>query len=113
MRKPRLVLLLLTTLVVSARAQTLNPSFPGFNGPVSALAASGNTVYVAGGFNYVGASTGAGVPIDLASGAVLAGAARVDGSVYAAIPDGGGGWYIGGSFTSVAGAQRFNLARIH
>jgi hypothetical protein len=31
---------------------------------------------------------------------------------YAAVPDGAGGWYIGGHFTAVAGVDRQNLAHI-
>jgi hypothetical protein len=38
--------------------------------------------------------------------------AQVDGSVLAVAPDGAGGWYIGGRFTSVGGVPRSRLARI-
>lgn len=34
------------------------------------------------------------------------------GTVYAVVPDGSGGWYIGGSFTSVGGEARSRLAHI-
>ena len=37
---------------------------------------------------------------------------RVAGVVNAAVPDGLGGWYIGGSFTSVGGVARANIAHI-
>jgi hypothetical protein len=37
---------------------------------------------------------------------------RVAGAVYAAAPDGRGGWYIGGSFDRVGGVARRNLAHL-
>jgi len=36
----------------------------------------------------------------------------VSGTVYATIPDGSGGWYIGGDFTSVGGVTRRRIAHI-
>ena len=51
--------------------------------------------------------------MDASSGAALAPYAGIPtGPVYAAAPDGSGGWYIGGSFDSVDGVPRTNLAHI-
>jgi trimeric autotransporter adhesin len=79
------------------------------DGTVSAIATSGNTVYVGGSFQHVGAPTGGAVPIDAGSAQPIW-LPKVAGQVYAVAPDGSGGWYIGGSFTHVAGHPRINLA---
>jgi hypothetical protein len=94
-------------------AQTVQPDFWGVvNGRVTAVARVANTIYLAGWFGYVGPSTGGGVPLDPGSGAPQRPFPRVAGTVFAAIPDGGGGWYIGGEFTAVEGAPRQNLAQV-
>ncbi len=52
-----------------------------------------------------------GVILDAKSGRALA-AFRVDNPIRAAIPDGSGGWYIGGGFVHVNGVLRKRLAHI-
>ncbi len=82
------------------------------NGFVAAIASSGNTVYVGGIFDYVGPNTGCGVPVGMASGEAVPSFARVNDEVRCSVPDGAGGWYIGGKFTRVAGAAREHIAHI-
>jgi outer membrane protein assembly factor BamB len=78
-------------------------------GPV--LRARG-TVYV-GGVSRVAAPTGSTVVVSAPGGTAEPVKARVaGGSVQAAIPDGTGGWYIGGTFTSVGGVGRPGLAHL-
>lgn len=77
------------------------------NGPVYSTALSGATLYVGGDFSYVGPETGAGVTVNTTSG-VPNTFPRIDGQVYAAAPDGAGGWYVGGIFTDVDGSSTFN-----
>ena len=96
----------------SARAQTVAPDFYITNGQVVAEVLRGNTLYIGGMFNFVGPVTGAGVPVDVGTGAPAPGFPRVNGTVMAAIPDGSGGWYIGGQFTAVGAAVRTNLAHV-
>ncbi len=93
-------------------AQSIDPKLWVTNGQVDAVARDGNTVYIGGGFTQVGPVTGSGVPIDAATGAVVAGFPLVAGQVKAVAPDGSGGWYIGGAFASVGGLPRANLAHI-
>ncbi|MEO6463804.1 MAG: PQQ-binding-like beta-propeller repeat protein [Candidatus Eisenbacteria bacterium] len=76
------------------------------------LARVGDTLYIGGFFSAVGPSTGGGVPLDLASGVPQRPFARVAGRVTAVVPDGSGGWFIGGHFTAVEGVPRLNLAHI-
>src|SRR5438552_931094 len=95
-----------------AEAQSIRQDFYITNGSVSAAALSGNTLYIAGSFTEVGPATGGFVPIDTASALPVNGSPKVAGTVYAKVPDGSNGWYIGGSFTGVGGIPRRNLAHI-
>ena len=94
-------------------AQTIDSTFWSTNGPVYALARDGGTIYVGGAFTYVGPSTGCAAALDAGTGAALAPYPRVEGTrVYAVAPDGSGGWYLGGKFTTVCGVRRQNLAHL-
>jgi outer membrane protein assembly factor BamB len=73
---------------------------------------AGNTVYV-GGVSRLGVPTGSAVVVSSQTGTGPPVKAQVSGgSVQAAIPDGAGGWYIGGTFTSVGGVGRPGLAHM-
>jgi hypothetical protein len=89
-----------------------DPNLWGANGNVLDIARSGNTLYIAGSFRSVGENSGGFVPIDAHSGEALRPFPKVAGSVAAIVPDGSGGWYIGGEFTAVGGKPRSCLARI-
>ena len=91
---------------------TPRPEYPATDGTVNAILELGNTVYLGGTFTAVGPYTGSGVPIDASSGVPVAGFPKITGTVFAAVPDGSGGWYIGGSFTSVGGLARNRVAHI-
>jgi hypothetical protein len=85
------------------------------NGPVYALARSGNTIYLGGSFSQVGPATGPVVSFSGGSSTPDASFPRVSGGqgvVYTAVSDGAGGWYIGGSFTHVGGIARAGLAHV-
>ena len=101
-------------LATAAHAQTLRPELPVTDGDINATALSddGATLYLGGRFTYVGPYTGSGVRLSPSAGTVLPGGARVNGTVLASVPDGAGGYYIGGRFTSVGGARRNRLAHV-
>ncbi|MCX8157379.1 MAG: immunoglobulin domain-containing protein [Verrucomicrobiae bacterium] len=83
------------------------------DGPVHALAESSGTLFLGGNFRMVGPNTGLGVALDAASAAPDTVLPRVEGTaIYAVVPDGRGGWYIGGDFVRVGGQPRTNLAHI-
>lgn len=82
------------------------------NGTVRAITHANNTIYLGGGFTHVGPPTGAAAALDPTSGVPAHPYARVLGTVYAVSPDGNGGYYLGGLFTSVQGQLRTNLAQI-
>jgi hypothetical protein len=72
----------------------------------------GSTVYVGGNFDYIGPMVPGAAMLATFSGAPLSKMPAVGGTVNAVVEDGAGGWFIGGSFSSVGGFPRSNLARI-
>ena len=115
-RTAAMAALAITLWIGPAGAQTVDPKSWSTDGTVSAIARSGNTIYVGGDFNALHVETGEGVPLDLSNGVAVLPFARVGGNavaiVYAATPDGLGGWYIGGSFSTVGGLPRAGLAHV-
>jgi hypothetical protein len=87
-------------------------SWWGTNGRVTDIVVSGDHAYLGGGFDYVGPQTGYGTGVDGTTGVKLPNAPMIDGAVYASVPDGAGGWYVAGAFTTVGGVARKNAARI-
>jgi hypothetical protein len=84
----------------------------GTDGDVNALTRLGDTVYLGGSFSHLGLQTGGGAATDASNGQVIAGTPAIAGSVSAAVADGSGGFYIGGSFNRVGGVARNNIAHI-
>src|SRR5262249_27327028 len=99
------------TIVDDDAASLVNQSFYVTNGSVYASAVLGSTLYLGGIFTEVGARSGSAVPIDAGTGLPLT-RPLVAGTVRAVVPDGTGGWFIGGTFTAVGGVPRANLARL-
>jgi hypothetical protein len=97
---------------IRAEAQLVRDDFDVTNDVVTASIVEGNTLYLAGDFTRIGQLTGSGVPISATSGIPVSGFPKVDGNVVAVIPDGVGGWYIGGRFASVGGTPRNNIAHV-
>lgn len=99
---------------ISSRGQSIVPNSTLItNGGLRAMVADGNTVYFGGGFSYVGPDMPYGVGINPSTGVVSTAFPKPNGFVRAVIPDGSGGWYIGGDFTSIGGVTRNRLARIN
>src|SRR6185503_17423578 len=82
------------------------------NGTVQATALVGDTLYIGGNFSYVGPRNGGAGLLDATTGDPVAVWPAVNGDVYCTIPDGSGGWYIGGIFTTVGGLPRDNIAHV-
>ena len=95
-----------------AMGQSVRTGFPVADGPVNALARHGNTLYVGGDFTRLGPATGHGVVVDGTTGARDPSLASIDGAVLAVVPDGHGGWYVGGRFTRAGGLLRNGLAHV-
>ncbi|MBD0255853.1 MAG: T9SS type A sorting domain-containing protein [Cytophagales bacterium] len=99
--------------LVPATAQEVDTTLWVTDGPVEAMVRSGGIIYIGGSFSYVGPSTGNGVTLNAATGRLTqTPALGVAGEIRTAIPDGKGGWYLGGTFTVVQGKQRTGLAHI-
>ena len=87
----------------------------GTDGTVRAIVVDGNYTYIGGEFTRVGPK------VNFTSGAKFTSVnSNIDvnfpvvvGAVETSAPDGNGGWYIGGSITSVGGQLRNNIARIN
>jgi trimeric autotransporter adhesin len=86
------------------------------NGTVYAIVDNSTMVYIGGYFDYVGPNTGFGAPLNTLDGSLPLTYPKVNGVVNVAVPDGSGGWYIGGDFTrvrdNVGDYQRNYLAHI-
>ena len=82
------------------------------NGDVNSVFRAGSRIYLGGNFDQVGPGTGSGVSLDPTTGARAASFPKVNGPVFVTVPDGAGGWYIGGDFTRVGDRSRHNAARI-
>ena len=102
----------------SQPAALSDPKFWFPAGPVNAILATNNTVYIGGDFSYVGPHTGPVALFDQAAGGLQAwpprinGTAGVNGVVKAVVPDGSGGWFIGGTFTGIGTLAVTNVAHL-
>ena len=71
------------------------------------------TVYLGGDFTTVAAPVRYGAALDPISGMPEVTWAKPNAPVYEAIPDGSGGWFIGGAFTQVGSSARVGVARLN
>jgi len=107
-----IVLAALSVSVALAQSSTPREETWVTNGAVRSIVRTPDTVYIGGDFTYVGPSTGGGVPLDTATGALIYTFPKVDGTVHACVPDGSGGWFIGGYFDKVGNVARNSIAHI-
>src|SRR5262249_2868036 len=82
------------------------------NGPVKAMYATSDTLYLGGNFTEVGPATGGFVGLDPTSGAQDVTLPVINGDADAIVSDGSGGWYIGGLFSKVDGYSITNLVHL-
>jgi len=110
------------TVVVVPPSPTFTPTIgPAYiyssfaaNNVIYAVTNSASTLYLGGAFTLIGERTGSAALTD-ANGNTVASSAFPQvggGSVYAIAPDSSGGFFIGGSFSYVAGQPRTRLAHI-
>jgi hypothetical protein len=104
---------------IAAAGETPRASTWVTDGEVAAVASTSTAIYIGGNFHYVGPPTGAFVQLDGTTGATAASSLRVvpsiDGNprgVATAIPDGSGGWYLGGGFVAISSVPQPRLAHI-
>jgi 6-phosphogluconolactonase (cycloisomerase 2 family) len=82
------------------------------NGNVEAITQSGGYAFLGGQFSRAGTPTGGGADLSQTDGSPNLAFAQPNGPVLAVVPDGSGGWYIGGRFTSVGNQPREGLAHL-
>lgn len=112
---PTGVLALTALVLVSARpvrAQSVRSDLVLTNGQVNAEIVQDGKLFIGGSFTNVGPRTGCAVPVDTALGAIVAGFPTVVGVVNTVVSDSAGGWFLGGTFSSVGGQPRNNLAHV-
>ncbi|CAA9271010.1 MAG: hypothetical protein AVDCRST_MAG56-3056 [uncultured Cytophagales bacterium] len=108
---PGLLVALLFTF--SAFAQDFDSTMWVADNPVITVTRGGNTIYLGGQFSSIGPPTGNGATLNAQNGtlpAVLP--AKIVGTVRTSVPDGKGGWYVGGEITRVGNQPRTGLAHI-
>ena len=87
-------------------------SFPNFNSTVTSLLSDNNSLYVGGSFTKASWNVHGLAGLNATSSNVDFSIPSTNGYVSAVIADGSGGFYIGGSFTTVGNTARSNLAHI-
>ncbi|MFU8806084.1 MAG: PQQ-binding-like beta-propeller repeat protein, partial [Bradymonadaceae bacterium] len=86
--------------------------FPVADGNIRAMAVDDEYLYLGGNFSYLGPLTGQLGVFDRVDASPKAGWPRISGSVQDVIPDGEGGWYIGGCMSQVGSVQTHGLVRL-
>lgn len=92
-------------------AVTSRPGMPIPDDAVQTMTILGNRLYFGGGFQAVGRATQGFVITDALSGVPLS-PPLMSGSTNVILPDGQGGWFIGGTFHEIAGLARTNAAHL-
>ncbi len=100
------------TILNQAHTQSLQNNLWMPDGEVIAVATSGNTVYIGGGFANIGPLTGPATTVNINTGRADMDMPKVSGTIETVVSDGFGGWYIGGTFWMVGGVTRNQLAHI-
>ena len=105
----------LLSLLISQQVftQTVVPYIPVTNGIVNTIKHNAGKVYISGWFTLVGPFIPYGACVDVSTGAANRTFGELNGDVNVAVPDGSGGWYIGGAFTKIGLQTRNRLARIN
>lgn len=100
--------------IMAQNAPVLKNNWWHVNGQVFSIHETNNKVYVGGDFDEVIFPKERLALVNMNDGMPQSHFPSVTGnSVNAIIPDGRGGWYIGGDFTQVGGIPRANLARVN
>lgn len=95
-----------------ASGQVLMPGIPGVDGYVHTAHLHDGRLYVGGVFSRVGESSGGWVAFDPVTGQPQVRKPHVAGTVFAACPDGAGGWYLAGELFGADGEARSNALHV-
>src|SRR3989337_746112 len=102
-----------TLLPVVSRMLNLAAGYAPERNSISRIVNIGNTAYIAGSFQNIGPNTATGVVLnDEGSQLLTYKKWRINGPVYTSVPDGSGGYFIGGYFSRIGDSTRNNIAHI-
>ncbi len=107
--------LLASSTAVRVKAQASSDPLPNFwrtDGVVNSVVVTNNTAYIGGDFGYVGPANGAAGLVDPDFGDPISGFPKLNGTIRAIIPDGSGGWFVGGQFVPDANPNIKNLVHV-
>ena len=90
-----------------------NSQFWLTDGPVNAILATNGVVYIGGDFSYVGPHTGPLVLFDQTTGGLQAVPPPINGTIKTVVSDGAGGWFVGGTFTSIGTTAITDVAHLN
>src|SRR5262245_60848916 len=94
----------------AAHAQIVRSDLWATDANVTGIVTSATTAYICGSFTHVGPPTGSCAPLDATTAKATAFPGAV-GRVWAAVPDGTGGWFVAGA-TTYNGVSRPGLAHL-
>jgi hypothetical protein len=116
----RVVVALLTLFsLVAPRSASAEPAskprtagMPVANGDVNAAVQVGNTLYIGGEFTHMGIASGTFATVSAFTAAPEAMVDRLEGTTHVVLPDGSGGWYVGGHLLSMGPATGKSLLHV-
>lgn len=112
MKKELLLFLACIGMLASTHAQNVNPRGFAPDGTIFTMKRKGNILYVGGGFNKVGIHTGGAAIFGKGERLPDVEQAYIFGEVHVSMPDGQGGWFMGGDFNKVNNTTVSNLVHI-
>ena len=110
--KSLLTILLGLAIAFTASSQNLQPAILSTNSTVEIIKQDGDVTYLGGSFTQLGYKTNYHSVIPIGSDIPDFDLLQPNSNVNVAIPDGEGGWYIGGSFTFINGQNLTRLAHL-
>src|SRR4026207_226729 len=105
-------LLFLASVPAAEISNTARHDFWVVDGFVFTTVVTNGVVYVGGELRSVAPNAGRGALLNIFSGESSPLLPQVNGAILSVVPDGAGGWFVGGEFTAIGGFPRTNLAHI-
>jgi hypothetical protein len=110
--KSLITFLLGLVFAISAYTQNLQPATLSTNSTVETVEQDGDITYLGGSFSQLGYKTNYHSVLPVGQSVPDFDLLQPNSNIEAAIPDGSGGWYIGGSFTFINGENINRIAHI-
>ena len=110
--RPLAVAIALLTTLLAAQAQPVRKQFVETNGSIASIVKDGNTLYVGGSFSQAGYRALHGAVVTPTNDFPAANFPDANSTINSIISDGAGGWYVGGSFSTLGQVSVNRLAHI-